>query len=173
MNQEGKSKKKRLGALDICILTALVLCVIGAAARFAFKEDSVLAQNTVLDTYTVYFNVNDIRETSSRYLYDGAEFYLDEGGEFFGTLVGTPSPTPARHIYIDENGNHVEVYNNTNDDRVARIDVEGTFSVSATVDQNGYIRLGGNTYIAPNKEVRIRSKELLINIQITSIVKAN
>ncbi|MBQ4606486.1 MAG: hypothetical protein IJB15_07250, partial [Clostridia bacterium] len=64
-----KTKKKRLGALDICILTAVILCVAGVALRMAFQEDSVLAQNTVLDTYTVSFDIYDIRETSARYLY--------------------------------------------------------------------------------------------------------
>ncbi|MBR4960044.1 MAG: hypothetical protein IKY52_04025 [Clostridia bacterium] len=173
MNQEGKNKKKRLGALDICILTAVLLCIAGTAVRLVFKEDSVLAQNAQQDTYTVYFTVKDIRETSSRYLYSGAEFYIDESGEYFGKLTGTPGTTPALRIYADANGNQVEVYNNTDDDRMARIDVEGAFTVSAVMDKDGYLMLNGNTYIAPNKEVKVRSKELMVNIRITSIVKAN
>ena len=173
MNQEGKNKKKRLGALDICILTAVVLCVVGAAARLVFKEDSVLAQNTPLDTYMVYFTVHDIRETSSRYLYSGADFYIDDSGEYFGKLAAVPGTTPALKIYADANGEQVEVYNNTDDDRVARIDVEGAFLVSAIKDKDGYLMLNGNTYIAPNKEFRIRSKELLVNIRISSVVKVN
>ena len=172
MNQEGKNKKKRLGALDICILAAILLCIAGAAARMVLKEDSILAQNTQLDTYTVFFNVKDIRETSARYLYSGAVFYLDDTGEYFGALTETPGTTPALKIYADANGNQVEVYNNTDDDRVSRIDVEGSFTVSAVVDKDGYLMLNGNTYIAPNKELRIRSKELMVNIRITSIVKA-
>lgn len=173
MNQEGKMKKKRLGALDICILIAVLLCILGAAARFVFKEDSVLAQNTPLDLYTVYFTVQDIRETSAIYLYDGAGFYIEESGEYFGRLAGTPGTTPALKTYTDQNGRFVEVYNNTDDDRVARINVEGAFIVSAVMDEDGYLLLNGNTYIAPNKEVKIRSKELLVNIRITSVVKAN
>lgn len=173
MNQEGKSKRNRLGVLDICILTAILLCVIGAGARLVLKEDSVLTQNTELDTYMVYFTIGDIRQTSFRYLYEGAEFYLEESGDFFGTIVGTPGDTPAKKMYTDINGKYVEVYNNTEDDRVARIDVTGTFAVSATMDKNGFLMLNGNTYIAPNKTFKIRSKELLVHARVTSIVKAN
>ncbi len=173
MNQEGKVKRKRLGALDICILTAVILCVAGVALRMAFQEDSVLAQNTVLDTYTVSFDIYDIRETSARYLYEGAEFYIEENGEYFGKLLKEAGTTPARKMYTDENGKTVEVYNNTNDDRVSRIDASGSITVSAVMDSNGYILLNGNTYIAPYKEIGIRSKELFVNIRITSIVKAN
>ena len=49
MNQEMRTKKKRLGALDICILVAVLLCVVGVAARMVFRDNSVLAQNTTLD----------------------------------------------------------------------------------------------------------------------------
>lgn len=166
-------KRKRLGALDVCILTAVVLCIVGAAARMVFKDDSVLAQNTVLDTYTVYFTVNDIRETSARYLYEGAEFYLEDSGEYLGRLTARAGTTPAKKLYVDENGKTVEVYNTASDDRVSRIDATGSVAVSAVMDSNGYILLNGNTYIAPNKEMEIRSKELFINIRITSIVKEN
>ena len=172
MNQEMKTKKKRLGALDICILVAILLCIFGVAARMVFRDNSVMAQDTKLDTYTVHFTVSDIRSTSEKFLKDGKEFYLHETGEYFGVLVGDPSTQYAKKLYVDMYGNTVEVDNNTDEEGLSRSDVAGTFQVSATMGENGFLMLNGNRVIAPNQELQIRSRELFINIKITSIAKA-
>lgn len=172
MNQEMKTKKKRLGALDICILVAILLCIFGVAARMVFRDNSVMAQDTKLDTYTVHFTVSDIRSTSEKFLKDGKEFYLHETGEYFGVLVGEPSVQYAKKLYVDMYGNTVEVDNNTDEEGLSRSDVSGTFQVSAAMGENGFLMLNGNRVIAPNQELQIRSRELFINIKITSIAKA-
>ncbi len=166
------TKKKRLGALDICILVALLLCLLGAAVRMVFRDNSPLAQNIPLDKYTVYFTVYNIRSTSEKFLKDGTVFYIDDTGEYFGTLVGSPAVTYARKTYVDMNGNIVEVYNNTEEEGIARIDVEGAFQISGKMDENGFFLLNGNRQIAPSQEIEIRSRELFINVRINSIEKA-
>lgn len=173
MNQEMKTKKKRLGALDICILVAVLLCIVGVAARMVFRDNSVLAQNTTLDKYTIYFSVSDIRSTSEKFLKDGKEFYIHENGDYFGVLVGDPAVKYAKRLYVDMYGNTVEVDNNTDEEGLSRIDVKGAFLVSATMGDDGFLMLNGNRCIAPNQEIQIRSKELFVNIQIDSIVKVN
>lgn len=165
------TKKKRLGALDICILVAVVLCLAGVIGRTLLRDRSVLAQNTTLDKYTVYFSISDIRSTSEKFLKDGRVFYIDETGDMFGTLVGDPAVTYAKKLYVDANGKTVEVFNNTEEEGIARIDVEGAFQVSAQMDENGFILLNGNRYIAPHQEIEIRSRELYVNICIHSIEK--
>lgn len=165
------TKKKRMGALDVCILVALLLCIVGVAARALVSDNSVLAQNTTLDKYTVYFSIADIRGTSEKFLKDGKTFYLDESGELFGTLVGDPAVTYAKKQYVDNNGRTVEVFNNTEEEGISRIDVEGAFQVSATMDENGFLQLNGNRTIAPHQELEIRSRELYVTIQINSIEK--
>jgi len=169
MNQE-KGRKKRLGALDICILTAILLCVIGVAARMAFRGESALAQDTPLESYTVYFSIENIRESSIVCFEEGMPFYIQDSEEFFGTLQAIPTTTPAKNIYTDENGNMIVTYNDTDDDRVSRIDAEGAFTISAKKDAQGRIWLGGNTYIAPYKELYLHSRLLSIKIRIISIV---
>jgi len=171
VSQEGK-KKRRLGSLDICILVAVLLCIVGIAARMVFQEDSLLGQNKPLESYTVYFSVKNIRGSSAVYLQDGADFYVEENNEYFGVLTGTPTTTPAAMYYTDSNGITVQVYNDTDDDRVARIDVEGAFTVSGIMKEDGSLLLNGTRYIAPNKELELCSKEMDIIIKITSIVKA-
>ncbi len=165
------TKKKRMGALDVCILVALLLCIVGVAARALLRDNSVLAQNTTLEKYTVYFSVSDIRSTSEKFLKDGKTFYLDESGELFGTLVGDPAVTYAKKLYVDNTGKTVEVFNNTEEEGISRIDVEGAFQVSATMDENGFLQLNGNRTIAPHQELEIRSRELYVNIRINSIEK--
>lgn len=166
------TKKRRLGALDVCILVALLLCIVGVAARALLRDNSVLAQNTTLDKYTVYFSISDIRSTSEKFLKDGKTFYLHESGEQFGTLIGDPAVTYAKKLYVDDTGKMVEVFNNTEEEGISRIDVEGAFQVSAIVDENGFLQLNGNRTIAPHQEIEIRSRELYVTIQISSIEKA-
>jgi len=173
VNQEMRTKKKRLGALDICILVAVLLCIVGVAARMVFRDNSVLAQRTELDKYTVYFSISDIRSTSEKFLKDGTAFYIEESGDYFGVLVGDPAVTYAKKLYVDMQGNTVEVVNNTDEEGLSRIDVEGAFQISATMGENGFLMLNGNRYIAPNQEIQLHSRELFVNIQINSIVKAN
>lgn len=165
------TKKKRMGALDVCILVAVLLCIVGVAARAMVSDNSVLAQNTTLDKYTVYFSISDIRATSEKFLKDGKTFYLDESGELFGTLVGDPAVTYAKKQYVDSNGRIVEVFNNTEEEGISRIDVEGAFQVSATMDESGFLQLNGNRTIAPQQEIAIRSRELYVTIRINSIEK--
>jgi len=171
VSQEGM-KKKRLGGLDICILAAVILCVVGIAARMVFQENSILGQNKPLESYKVYFTVSNIRGSSAVYLRDGTEFYIEENNEYFGVLNGTPTTTPAAMLYTDASGMIVQVYNDTDDDRVARIDVEGAFTVSGILKDDGSLLLNGTRYIAPNKELELCSKELDVIVKITSIVKA-
>lgn len=166
-----KAKKKRIGALDICILVALLLCIVGVVARVLVSDNSVLAQNTTLDKYTVYFSITDIRSSSEKFLKDGKTFYLDESGEIFGTLVGDPAVTYAKKLYVDNTGKTVEVFNNTEEEGISRIDVEGAFQVSAVMDENGFLLLNGNRNIAPYQDIEIRSQELYVTIQINSIEK--
>ncbi len=172
MNQEEKRRKKRLGALDICILAAVFLCVIGVGARFIFRQDSALTQSAVLDEYLVNFSIYDIRSTSADYLKEGKVFYLHEGGSRFGVLEGDPSIENGKRLYQDEYGQVLEIENTFTSEYLRRIDVTGTFRVSATEDAAGFIYLNGNLQIAPNKEIEIRSRDLFVNIRITSIVKA-
>ncbi|MBQ8400943.1 MAG: hypothetical protein IJX14_03345 [Clostridia bacterium] len=168
-----RNKRKRLGALDICILVAVLLCIVGIAARMVFRDNSVLAQNTPLDEYTVYFTISNIRSTSDKFLKDGKEFYIEETGEYFGKITGNPTVTYARKLYVDMYGNTVEVSNNTDEEGISRIDVEGAFLVSAMMDENGFLMLNGNHPVAPNQEIQIRSRELYVNMRINSIEKVN
>ncbi len=172
MNQEEKKRKKRLGALDICILAAILLCVVGVGARFVFREESTLTQAAVMDEYWVNFAVYDIRCTSEDYLKEGNVFYLHDSGERFGVLEGDVNAENGKKIYTDRTGKSVELENTFTAEHLRRIDVTGTFRVYATEDENGFIYLNGNTQIAANKELEVRSRELFTNIRITSIVKA-
>ena len=53
-----------------------------------------------------------------------------------------------------------------------RVDVEASLEAQGRVDANGAFYLGGNIFIAPNKEIMIYSKYLSITVVITDIQKA-
>ncbi len=173
MNQEDKRRKKRLGALDICILAAVFLCMVGVGARFVFRQESTLTQSAMMDEYLVNFAIYDIRCTSEDYLKEGKVFYLHDSGDRFGVLEGDASVENGKKLYTLDNGHVIERENTFTAEHLRRIDVTGTFRISATVDADGFIYLNGNTQIAPNKELEVRSRDIFTNIRITSIVKAN
>ena len=168
MSEKKEARRVRLGVLDVFIIAAILICAISVGMRWYFTKDSVLMNPTQLQSYTVNFVIKDIRATSVKYLYEGAAFYIIDNGDYLGTVV-TAEDTPAMTEYITSDGQHIYVPNNTEDERVNRVDIAGSFSVNGIRGENGYFYLNGNRHIAPNEELEIKSKELSITVIVESI----
>lgn len=171
MNNSGKTPKRHIGVLDVCILVALIVIIAGVAARFVLRDNSSMAQPKALQNYLVDFEVKDIRGTSEKYLKTDSAFYLDETGDYLGVVYKKEVLSdPARTEYVTPEGEVVYAAN-TRDigDDLCRIDVTGTFLVSGYVDDNGYFLLNGNRYLGLSKEIAVRSRELMVNVIITDI----
>lgn len=168
MSTKNKKDRVRLGVLDIFIIAAILVCIVSVGLRWYFTKDSVLTNPTQMQSYTVNFVIKDIRATSVKYLYEGAAFYINDNGDYLGTVVSVDD-TPAMTEYITKDGQHVYIPNNTEDERVNRVDVSGSFAVSGIRGEDGYFYLNGNRYLAPNEELEIKSKELSVTVIIDSI----
>ena len=167
-----KTKKQRLGALDVFIIVAVLVCAVSVGLRMFMTRNSDLDKNVQLDNYIVSFKVMGIRDSSAKnYLKKGTSFYLDENDAFFGTLREGVTVNDAETYYDMPDGSVVLASNNASGD-LYRVDAECSLDVTGKMDANGYFLLGGNKYIGVNKEMLIYSKYLSITVLVTDIAKA-
>lgn len=167
-----KTKKTRLGALDVFIIAAVLVCAVSVGLRMFMTRSSDLDKNVKLDDYIVSFKVMGIRDSSAKnYLHKGTSFYLDENDAFFGTLREGVTVNDAEAYYEMPDGSIVLASNNASGD-LYRVDAECSLEVSGKTDADGRFLLNGNKYIGINKELLIYSKYLSITVLITDIAKA-
>lgn len=167
-----KTQKHRLGALDVFIIVAVLVCIVSVGLRMFMTQNSDLDKSVQLDNYIVSFKVMNIRDSSAKnYLKKGTNFYLDENGALFGTLREGVTINDAEAYYEMPDGTIVLAANNSSGD-LYRVDAECSVDVTGKLDSNGYFLLDGNKYIGRGKELKIYSKYLSITVQITDITKA-
>ncbi|MBE6570407.1 MAG: hypothetical protein E7658_09370 [Ruminococcaceae bacterium] len=169
MRTKNQKERLRIGVLDIFIIAAVLVCAVSVGLRWYFTKDSVLANPTQLQPYTVNFTIKDIRATSVKYLYEGAAFYINDNGDYLGAVISVED-TPAMKEYLTSDGQHVYVPNNTEDERVNRVDISGSFAANGIKGEDGAFYLNGSRFIAPNEELEIGSKEFSVTVVIDSIV---
>ena len=166
-----KTKKLRLGALDVFIILAVLVCAVSVGLRMFMTRNSDLDKNVQLDNYIVSFEVKGIRDSSAKnYLRKGTNFYLDENDAFFGTLREGVTTNDAEKYYEMPDGSIVLASNTASGD-LYRVDAECSLDVTGKTDANGCFLLGGNKYIGINKELLIYSKYLSITVLVTDITK--
>lgn len=170
MNNQ-KEKKSRLGALDICIILALVACVISVGLRYFSVQNSSVSKNVQLENYIVSFEVYDIRDSSAKnFMNKGTNFYLQETGALIGSLREGITIRDAEKLYEMPNGEVVLVTNGGTGD-LYRVDVEASLECTGTMNESGSFLLNGNQYIGINQELKIYSKYLAITVKVTGITK--
>jgi len=167
-----KGKKLRIGALDVFIIAAVLICIAGLVLRTFVKSDAISNNNAVMENYVVSFSVGNIRASSVKYFEKGDTFYLKENNMKLGEIIDT-ADLPARKYYSDIDGKSVYVMNESTDDRTKRVDLDASLQVSGIIDSNGRFLLNGTRYLGVNKEVEIISKYITVNVKITSITKAS
>lgn len=165
-------EKKRLGALDALIIIVLVICIVSIGLRVFSTMRSETNANVQLDNYIISFKVSNIKDSSAKnYFEAGTNFYLSDSGVLLGSLREGVIVKDAETYYETEDGKVVLITNNAVGD-LYRVDVEASLEAQGRVDANGAFYLGGNIFIAPNKEIMIYSKYLSITVVITDIQKA-
>lgn len=168
---ENAIKKRRLGALEWCLIVASVVIVLGVAVRMNVLRLFTPKEEPQLTEYLVSFRVENIRSTSADLFENGSAFYLDDSGDVFGTISGSVATTPAEIYLENEDGEYVLVYYSDDGDD-SRVDVSGTFLVKASVSEDkGLYMLNGEHYIAPNLTLKLYSGELTVSILVTDITE--
>jgi hypothetical protein len=164
-------EKRKLNAVDWFLIVAVILCLAAAAVRLWLGPTSgALTKSAEIADYVVSFRISNIRNSSTRYLVEGEEFYIPAPAQYFGSVLGNISVTPALFHMQDAEGRYLSVYAPENGD-ATRIDVTGAMLVSGCMSENGFL-LGGTTPLAVNKTIVLRSAYLYVTITVTDISRA-
>ena len=170
--KEIKQTKRRLGALDWCLIVAAVVLIVGICFRLNIFNLFTPKQAPQLEEYLVSFRIANIRSTSGDLFEEGTVFYVESTKDLFGTVTGSVTVTPAEMYTEDEDGNCVLLYYSDDGDD-SRVDVRGVFRIQACVsDDKGLYMLNGEWYIAPNQLVTLYSNDLTVTVLITGIAKS-
>lgn len=166
---EKKNTSKRLGALDIFIIIAIIAAIVCIGIRYLAMNKSEVAEKVELDEYNLSFSVLNIRaSTAENYMDPDTVFYQKENGSYFGKLCEGLTINDAETFYETEDGTIVIGKNNAVGD-LYRVDVDGNFIVKGKMDGNGSFLLNGNQYLAVNKTVLLASKYVTFTVVVTGI----
>lgn len=168
-----KVKKVRIGALDIFIIVAIIVCAVAIGIRMYVNSISDVGEQVELEEYVVSFKVLDIKDSSANnYFEPGTLFYFEDNDSYFGAIREGITVNDAEKEYEMPNGEVVVAQNNATGD-LYRVDVEASVTCNGRIDSDGRFLLNGNTYLGVNKEVKIYSKYLAITVIISDIEKSS
>ena len=171
-NPAKNNSKRKLNALDIFIILIVILIAAGVFLRiYVVKNGALPGQTAKLEKYAVSFLMKNIRGSSADCFIEGEELYLDTTGALFGTLTDNIAITPAETFIENAYGEYILTYS-VEDGDDGRIDVRTVALVDGYMSDEGFL-LGGTTYIAPNKQMILKSKNIVVNVTITDITKVS
>ena len=175
MNNENKniktneSYRRRFNVMDALIIIVVLLCIASIVYRFNLIDGAGITDNS--EEYRLYFEIEDIRNTSTESLVPGDTVRLASTNEKIGKFDEIVQNIPALATY---NNNGKEIYyppeNEENKYDETRYYVTGYISVSGRMTENGFL-LNGNTYIASNSELTIATEHIKTTIKIINIIK--
>lgn len=170
-----KSEKtaRRLTAIDIFIILAVIAAIIAAGLRIwadQNSEQSVIERTD--DEYIISFVSYGMRSSSAKLLAGGDMFYLSNGVDEFGKLQGEVSITPAE-VYMElENGEYIKTYAEENGDNT-RVDVSGEFRVKGCRNFDDLMYINGTFYVAPNMSTTVYNNKMSLTFTVTGIEKVS
>jgi len=163
--------KRRIGALDVFIIAAVLACAACLFLRMNAQSDDV---KTLTDgtkqSYELVLAVKNIRNTSVQYFNQGERFFLNKQTSRMplGEIVSVQSGD-AQSYYGDIEGQSVLVPNQSVDEQTKRSDMILTFEVSGLWDGKGNFLLDGTERLGVNKEITILNKYITVYGTILSI----
>lgn len=159
MEKEIKRKKRRLGALDVCIGLLLLLSILQPILRLLGWEHASQTKNAV--EATVSLQVRNVPKEMEDCLTVG-EVLRTASGEVYGVLEAVES-TPAR-VTLIENGQ--ELYGAWEDG--TRVDLTLRVTVSGSMSDGRFLLFGRSAILRGNT-VRLYGKYAMLCGTVTSI----
>ena len=162
-----KTKKKRIGALDVFAAAALLLCIAALVVRLASGRDGVMPERAPESGEdAVSFEISKRR--SGAELTSGEVFYTADDS-VFGTLTDQISVTPAEIWKENADGALVLTYSSAEGDG-GLVDVRGTLTVEGYPVDYGFLA-DGKTFISPNYTLTLHTDKMTADVRITDIAK--
>lgn len=165
---DNTNKKRKMSALDTFAVMLIFLCAAGVAIRAYIGNDGALPEiGKKSEDYTVSFEINGITSAVSSYITQGESVYF-ENGELLGTVGVGLAVTPAMTFIEDTNGKYIQFYASADNGDASLVDVRGTITVSGYKTDYGFLA-NGKTYLAPNFETVLHTKNVTVTVKITDI----
>ncbi len=159
--------KKKITALDVFAVIALLLCLAGLVIRLLTGREGVLPEGAPeRGEYAVSFEI--ARHRSGAEFTSGEVFYTEDDS-VLGTLADQISVTPAAIWKEDANGNLVLSYSSSEGDG-GLVDIRGTLTVEGYPVDYGFLA-GGKTFIAPNYTLTLHTDKMTADVRVTDIAK--
>ena len=158
-NKMENKKKKRFNIIDLIIILVVLALGVGIALRYDFvgKIKSSTEDNTVI----VSFLIRGADEEMVSAFNEGDVFYVSSNGMKLGELVKVSS-SPAEKLVSNSEG----VYVSTT--MPGKIDIRGEIRALGTMNSDGF-KLGGTFFMAANKNIELKSKNVNMEFTLTGI----
>lgn len=159
MDNKVEKNKKRFNIIDFLIILVVAALVFSIALRYNLADRVGLSSRT--DEVTISFLVQETSPTTIDAFALGDEFYIDQNSVLLGTLLSVQR-YEAEQYYENEDGEMILSYTS------AYIDIRGEIKASGSMTESGFM-LNGTTFIAPNKKITVKSKNVTCDFIITSV----
>ena len=156
--------KGRFNIIDLILLITVLACIAGIYLRYSASQDFGVKQQ--LDSFTLSFEVQNIRYTSADAFPSGDAVYMRSDDTYVGTILSLDSTSPTEYIFFDLAGNVKQTYYPEN----TRIDVTGKILSQGRMTENGFL-LNGNVFVAPGRTYSIKTPHIDVDITITDITR--
>ncbi len=163
-NLSAKTDRPRLNVIDILIIFVALLAIVGLIIRFGNVGSMTSGKD--LESYDIYFSVENIAYTSEDAFVAGDAVTLADSGVVLGTFVALESILPAEFLARDLNGDPIVV----NYPEATQIDVTGHIASEGRMTDNGYLA-GGTTYVASGASYAVQTEHMDFVLRITNIVE--
>ena len=155
-----RKKLPRLNYLDYIIIASVLFFIVGLYSRYNLREQ--FEKNASDVTADVVFEIRAVSEETVMALLADTSLY-DERGDLFGTVMtDSVSAKPAVMHKVGADGALKEVVSKS------LYDVEAVALCQGAQTDSGFF-LHGNTYIAPNMILPLKSGCGSFNVYLTSI----
>lgn len=175
MKNEVKNTKRfwrRGNVLDIAIVLLLIAALVAIGYRYYLADAATDEEN--MREYQVSFSVeNALPSVADSLKLKDAVYFAD--GTKMGELTLHPSASigqavhtvPADSLVKDHLGNYVSV--SVPDGY--REDLFGVMVCHALVDENGVVRIGGETAVTPGQRMTVHTELVTLVITVTSVAR--
>ena len=164
-----EARRGRFNVMDAFIILVVLICIASLIYRLNLV-DGIGISNTNED-YSLYFEIEDIRNTSTNSLVPGDTVRLVDTDEKIGTFEEIVQNIPALAAYTEDGrGIYYPPENEENQYDETRHYVTGYISISGRMTDTGFL-LNGKTYVAPNSTLLIITEHIQVSIKVVNIIK--
>ena len=166
-------KKHRINFIDIVVILLVVICVSSVVARAVVVD--MTKDEYEIQEYQVYFEIEDIKQSSYSYFIEGDTVRLKSSNQILGVLGSDFRCIPLSEAYNvneDEKEEENDSSNSTNNLIYTneRCSVSGNIIVQGIFINDKFL-INGTIPLAVGDTREIITEHIQVNIKITNIIE--